>query len=117
MSDASERFAKSDRILARSSFKRVYEHGRKYQSKYFTAFVLANPVGGSRIGITATRRIGGSVERNRARRLIREAFRKNKKTAPAGLEIVFNVKATMVGAEYRMFEADFVAFLRRLDTR
>jgi RNase P protein component len=49
--------------------------------------------------------------------LIREAFRKNKKTAPAGLEIVFNVKATMVGAEYRMFEADFVAFLRRLDTR
>jgi ribonuclease P protein component len=117
MSDASERFTKSDRILARSSFKRVYEQGRKYQSKYFTAFVLATPVGGSRIGITATRRIGGAVERNKTRRLIREAFRKNKKTAPTGLEIVLNVKAAMVGADFKSFEADFVAFLRRLDTR
>lgn len=113
MGEVSENFPKTDRILRRDVFRRVYEEGRKIQFKYFTAFVLATQAGTVRIGITATRKIGNSVERNRARRLVREAFRKNKWLAPHGVDIVINVKHSLVEADYRDFEGEFITFLQR----
>jgi ribonuclease P protein component len=117
MREASEAFPKSSRILARPLFKRAYEGGRKMHAKYFTAFVLPNSVEQARIGITATRKVGGSVERNRARRLVREVFRKNKWLVPPGVDIVINVKKPLVEASYRDLEGDFVAFLERVGNR
>ena len=113
MSEASEKFPKTDRILKRDLFRRVYEQGRKLQARYFTAFVLPNSGERARLGITTTRKIGNSVERNRARRLVREAFRKNKWLVPRGVDIVINVKRPLVEAHYRDLEGDFIAFLER----
>lgn len=113
MGEASEKFPKTDRILKRDVFRRVYEEGRKIQSRYFTAFVLTKQPSRARIGITATRKMGNSVERNRARRLVREAFRKNKWLVPHGVDIVINVKRAMVEAAYRDFEGEFITFLQR----
>lgn len=111
--DASEKFPKTDRLLKRDLFRRVYEEGRKIQARHFTAFVLPNSGGQPRIGITATRKMGNSVERNRARRLVREAFRKNKWLVPHGVDIVINVKQSLARAGYRDLEGDFVTFLER----
>jgi ribonuclease P protein component len=111
--EVSEKFPKTDRILQRNVFRRVYEQGRKIQFKYFTAFVLAKQAGTVRIGITATRKMGNSVERNRARRLVREAFRRNKWLVPHGVDIVINVKHSLVEAGYRDFEGEFITFLQR----
>lgn len=113
MGQVSEKFPKTDRILKRDLFRRVYEEGRKIQFRHFTAFVLAKQTDGARIGITATRKIGNSVERNRARRLVREAFRKNKWLLPHGVDIVINVKRSLVEAHYRDLEGEFITFLRR----
>ena len=108
-----EKFPKTDRILKRDHFKRVYEEGRKIQARHFTAFVLPNSGGQARIGITATRKMGNSVERNRARRLVREVFRKNKWLVTHGVDIVINVKRSLAKASYRDLEGDFVTFLER----
>ena len=113
MSEVSKKFPKTDRILKRDVFRRVYEEGRKVQFKHFTAFVLTNQSGGARIGITATRKTGNSVERNRARRLVREAFRKNKWLVPHGVDIVINVKRPLVEACYRDLEGELIALLKR----
>lgn len=113
MDEASAKFSKEDRILARDLFRLVYETGRKIQCRYFTAFVMENQIGRPRLGITATRKIGNSVERNRARRLVREAFRRNKWLAPRGVDIVINVRRSLVGAGYKDVESEFVSFLER----
>jgi ribonuclease P protein component len=105
------------RILPRELFLRVYEDGRKLQCKYFTAFILANDAERPRLGITATRKIGNSVERNRARRLVREAFRRNKWLAPVGVDIVINVRRSLVAACYRDFENEFISFLEKAGTK
>jgi len=117
MGEVSEQFLKTDRILKRDSFRRVYEKGRKIQARYFTAFVLSGSGGHPRLGITATRKTGNSVERNRARRLLREAFRRNKWLVPPGVDIVINVKRPLVEAVYHDVEGDFIAFLERMSVK
>ncbi|HEY6331504.1 MAG TPA: ribonuclease P protein component [Blastocatellia bacterium] len=106
-------FPKSNRILSRGAFRRVYDSGRKYQARYFTAFVLGNQAEESRLGITVTRKIGNSVQRNRSRRLAREVFRKNKWRVPLGIDIVINVKRDLSEADFELLEKDFLGFLER----
>jgi len=113
MTEASEKFPKSDRILKRDRFREVYDTGRKVQARYFTGFVLLNQRENPRIGITATRKIGSSVERNHVRRLVRETFRKNKWLVPNGVDIVINVKRPLVEASYSELESDFITFLKK----
>ncbi|HSE35890.1 MAG TPA: ribonuclease P protein component [Blastocatellia bacterium] len=112
MTEVPEKFPKTDRILKRDVFRRVYEEGRKTQFKYFTAFVLPKQTDGTRIGITTTRKMGNSVERNRARRLVREAFRRNKWLVPQGVDIVINAKRSLAEAAYSDFESEFITFLQ-----
>jgi ribonuclease P protein component len=113
MSEVSENFPKTNRVLKRGTFRQIYEKGRKFHTRHFTAFVLENADGQPRLGITATRKMGNSVERNRARRLVREVFRKNKRLVPAGIDIIINVKRSLAGSGYQDLESDFMSFLER----
>lgn len=117
MGEVSENFPKSSRLLKRDEFRRVYDEGRKVQARYFTAFVLTNSHEQPRIGITVTRKAGKSVRRNRARRLVREVFRKNKLLVPQGVDMVINVKQILIDARYSDLEEDFTAFLKRIGNR
>ena len=108
-----ERFPKSDRILKRQLFRRVYDTGKKIQARFFTAFILPNSQPQSRIGITATRRTGNSVVRNRLRRRVRELYRRNKSRVPPGIDIVINVKDGLARAGYDEIEKDFAKLWER----
>ena len=82
-------FTLADRIRKRNEYQRVYVQGRKISSKSFVLFYLENGLERPRLGITVTRRAGGAVQRNRAKRLLREWFRSNRKEL-APLDIVIN---------------------------
>jgi ribonuclease P protein component len=71
-------FAKADRILKRDEFINLSKYGRRLQNEHFIAYFAAGRLGRSRLGITATRKFGGAVKRNRMKRLIREYFRLNR---------------------------------------
>ena len=74
-------------------------------------FILPNDHGIGRLGIAATKKLGGSVERNRAKRLIREVFRRNK-IAP-GYDVVVIPKRNLLDASLTVLEADYRALIER----
>ena len=109
-----ERLRRSERLLERTEFRRVYDHGQKKNLPLFTVFVLKTDLERSRLGITVTRQIGGSVVRNRCKRLVREAVRRNKEVVPGSFDLVINVKRAMADADYAVVEVQLKRFLSEL---
>ncbi len=71
-------------------FQKVYRMGRRFDGTLMTAFVLPNNLSQNRLGITASRKaLGNAIQRNRARRLLRETFRL-KSSALVGLNYKYD---------------------------
>jgi ribonuclease P protein component len=104
-------FRPQDRIRKRSEYQVIYDKGLRIPSGSFVLFVLRNALGRPRLGITATRRIGGAVQRNRAKRLVREIFRRHRSELE-DVDIVVNARAGLPGAEYRRLETELLSRLR-----
>ena len=101
----------AERIRRRPDFERVYKAGAKAHGRFMTVFVLPNGCVAPRIGVAATRKVGSSVDRNRAKRLVREVFRRHK--TAAGLDIVVVPRREMLDVPFVSLEADYLATLRR----
>lgn len=67
-----------------------------------------------RLGLTATRKVGNAVVRNRVRRRAREFFRRRGGTIPEGWDFVVNLRSAGVEATAEMFNRDLDATMRRL---
>jgi ribonuclease P protein component len=80
-------------VRKRSDFRRIQETGQRVISSGFIFLIRASErADGPRIGITASRRVGNAVERNRAKRLVREAFRATREFWPEAAEVVVIVR-------------------------
>jgi ribonuclease P protein component len=104
-------FRPTERIHNRAQFQRIYERGSRTQGRYSTIFLLANELGFGRLGVAATKKLGGAVVRNRAKRLIREVFRRNK--IAAGYDIVVVPKRGFVDASLTALEGEYNAIIER----
>lgn len=99
------------RLRKRAEFVRAYDHGTKRHGRFVIVFVLPTEGATSRLGVSATRKFGGAVARNLAKRRVREVFRRMA-VAP-GLDVVVVPKREFPDASFADLDADLRATLAR----
>jgi ribonuclease P protein component len=88
---ASTKPRSSDRgRLSRSAeFERVYRQGRSTANRHLVVYAFPNETTDQpRLGLSVSRKVGGAVERNRVKRVLREAFARAEETLRPGQDIV-----------------------------
>lgn len=65
---------KSQTFKENKDFRRLYYRGKSAASDSLVTYAMKNRGGGCRYGITTSKKIGGAVERNRSKRVIRAAY-------------------------------------------
>lgn len=110
-SHASQRFLATEHVRKRADFELIYKTGFKRSGRLMTMFTMEREAGPARLGIAATRKMGAAVERNRAKRLVREVFRHNKPAA--ALDVVVVPRREILDAPYDRLESEFRSLLSR----
>lgn len=105
---------KSARVKQQREFELVRSKGRRLTSGCLIANWLILPTETrSRLGVITSRRVGSATVRNRARRLLRETFRRHQHELQSPAAIVLVARASIVGKSFSAVERDYLAALRR----
>ena len=81
-------FSRASRIRQQAEFDRVYQAGLYAANDVLVIYAERNHRTETRLGLSVSKKVGGSVVRNRWKRLIREAFRLSRADLPGGLDLV-----------------------------
>jgi ribonuclease P protein component len=114
----SESFNKNRRLRRRREFQQVFERAQRAQGRYLTVLMVPNTSQAARLGIVASRKLGDAVRRNRAKRLVREIFRRVPPLpGTTGIDIVVIPRRELFEAAYASLDTDFRGAVKRCAAR
>ena len=115
-------FRKENRVLKRADYQKVYNQGRVLRRPLVHVFVMApvsddsnGIIAPTRLGITATKKSGKAVYRNRGRRLVRESFRLMLPDLKPGYSIVVNVMRAATTAPFQKVDTQLRDIFEQAD--
>jgi ribonuclease P protein component len=108
------RLGRASRLQQSREFARVRQQGQRLALGCLIANWHQLPDGAKpKLGVVTSKRIGGAVERSRARRLLRESFRQHQNELSQPVELVLVARPSIAGRGFAEVEKDFLTTLRR----
>lgn len=108
------RLPRGSRVTQNRDFIRIRQQGERLAQGCLVANWNMLPEGASpRLGVVTSRKIGGAVQRTRARRLLRESFRLHQHEFARPIELILVARNSIVGKQFADVEKDFLTTLRR----
>jgi len=101
-----QRFRPCERLRRRREFDRVYQKGKRLYLPYLKVLLLPNDLGYARLGLSVSRKFGKAVKRNRAKRILREIFRRHKELFPASHDVVLAPRTEILNKRQEEILAD-----------
>ena len=99
MGEPTGRFERADRLLDSKEFQRISREGRRIASAEFVMLIGRSAKRGrKRLGISASRRVGNAVVRNRIKRVVREWFRDRRDQWPEDMDLLVIARRKAAGA-------------------
>jgi ribonuclease P protein component len=103
------------RLTRSTDFKRVRRTGKSYAHPFVVLVAQASEVPGVRVGVTAGRSVGGAVQRNRAKRLLREAMRPLLPDLPPGWDLILIARKALPAESVQDIRQALTDLLRRAE--
>ena len=109
-----QRLGRASRLAQSRDFARVRQQGERLAQGCLIANWNKLPDGASpKLGVVTSKKIGGAVERSRARRLLRETFRQHQHELAQPVELVLVARNSIAGKKLADVEKDFLVALNR----
>jgi ribonuclease P protein component len=108
-----QRLRPVERLKKRSQYLGVQRRGTRRSGDYFIVYARPNELAWSRIGVTASKKVGNAATRNWWKRRVKDCFRRNKPALPVGYDFVVIVKASADQDEYDELERECVRLANR----
>jgi ribonuclease P protein component len=108
------RFRARQRLRTGREFDAAFKQGARLEGRLFLLVAAPNGQAFDRLGLAVSRRVGGAVERNRARRLLRESFRRLEGAPGPGVDLVVVARAALVGVGQAEVDRELRERVRRI---
>ncbi|MFH0879046.1 MAG: ribonuclease P protein component, partial [Lentisphaerota bacterium] len=108
-----ETLGKRQKLVRSADFMEAYAQGRRGIGRYMVMW-LRNGEGASlRLGVVASKKVGGAVQRTRAKRLLREAYRRNRAAFSGPVDVVLVARREILQASWPNLVAELKDLARK----
>lgn len=108
-----ETLSRRQRLRRPAEFREAYDQGRRWVGRYMVLWLRSGPGASLRLGVVAGRKVGKAVARSRAKRLLREAYRRNRRFFSGEYDVVLVARREILNARWDEIVAELLALASR----
>lgn len=105
---------KKEVLRKKKDFSTIYNRGKSVGDRYIVLFYKKNGLSYNRLAFLASKKVGNSVNRNRARRLMKEGLRTSNIELPCGYDFIFIARNTICSAKCQDVQRSLLSAFKRI---